>query len=71
MIVTTWESPQDAREFAAAYRQSLKEDRAGEVSGDTVAIPGIGFATVVADRSDVTIAIGPAARLAGKLAKAR
>ncbi len=71
MIVTTWESPKDAGEFAAAYTQSLKEDRAGKVSGDTVEIPDIGFATVVADRSDVTIAIAPDAQLAGKLARAR
>lgn len=69
VITTTWESEDEATEFARAYEMSLGRDRDARPSGDAFTLPGGIAAAVVAEGRDVRITLAPDARLATKVSE--
>lgn len=68
-ITTTWESEDEATEFAKAYEMSLGRDRGAKPAGEAFMLPAGQAADVVAAGRDVRIAVAPDPQLATKVAQ--
>lgn len=68
-IVTTWESEEEATEFAKAYEMSPGRDRGAKPAGEAFMLPAGQAADVVAAGRDVRIAVAPDPQLATKVAQ--